>query len=105
MRQDQQELLDYQAQVSTNEDTFKRLLQRMRPDLYALLDMVDTTRLNPLVVFKIARQLLTIGQGTGYGEITIMIENGIVRFVNGEEKDRVNEPMFLPVVKADVDTT
>lgn len=88
-------LLDYQKQLSTNEDRFNYLFKKMRPDLWALGDLLNETKVNPFVLMKVARQLKLITMGTRYGQVTISLEDGIVRFIRGEESDRLNEPAVL----------
>lgn len=90
-----QEVFDYQKEVSNNQDTFVRILKKVRPDWYVLLDLLMYTKVNPLVLYRILRQLNNIAMGTGFGQVVIVIENGVVRFVRGEEADKLNEPLIL----------
>ena len=94
------DLQDYQAQVSSNEDTFNRMLKKIRPDIWVLMDLVDETKINPYILLKVIRQLKILSMGTGYGQVSINVEDGVVRFVRGEESDKLNEPIIL--VKKDV---
>lgn len=89
------ELQDYQAQVSSNEDTFKRMLKTLRPDMWMLYDVYESVKGNPLVMVRVLRQMHNIAMGTGYGQVTILIEGGVVRFVRGEESDKLNEPVVF----------
>lgn len=87
---------DYHAQQETNEGSFFELLKQLSPDLYVLIKMITTDNLSPTIFWKMARQLVNINAGTGYGDIHILIEDGVVRFINGTEKDKVNEPIVKP---------
>lgn len=86
--------LDYHEQQKQNEFAFKEMLKRIRPELFVLMDILDQTSINPLVVWKVIRQLNNIALGTGYGQVTVQIENGKVSFVRGEDSDRVNEELI-----------
>jgi hypothetical protein len=88
------EELDYYEQQKKNEFAFKEMLKQVRPELFVLMDILDQTSVNPIVIWKIIRQLNNIALGTGYGQVTVQIENGKVTFVRGEDSDRVNEMLI-----------
>lgn len=88
------ERTDYEKEVQNNEWIFKNMLKDIRPELYVLMDILDTTEINPIIVFKVIRQLNNIIMGTKYGNVTIQVENGICTFVRGEESDKVNEQLI-----------
>ena len=94
MKKDKAEL-DYYQQQSKNEFAFRQMLKNIKPDLYVLFDILDKTKVNPLVVWKVIRALNNIAIGNGYGTISIEIQKGQVLFVRGEESDRVNEPIII----------
>lgn len=85
----------YQEEQQNNELLFKEMLKKLRPDLYVLMDILDETGINPLVLWKVVRQLNNIAIGNRYGNVTIEIQKGIVLFVRGEESDRVNEELVI----------
>lgn len=87
------DLQDYHAQQNANENAFFEILKTLNAELYVLIKMIMNDNLNLAVFFKVARHLVNINSGTGYGDIHIMIEGNTVRFVNGMEKDKVNEPI------------
>lgn len=91
----QSEELDYYQQQAKNEFAFREMLKGVKPDLYVLFDILEKTKVNPLVVWKIIRALNNIAIGNGYGNISIEIQKGQVLFVRGEESDRLNEPILL----------
>ena len=78
-----------------NELIFKEMIRRVRPDLFVLIDLLDSTGINPLVVWKIVRQLANMSLGTGYGTIKIEIQNKVVTFVRGEEDDKLQEELLI----------
>ena len=87
--------ITYQEEQQNNELLFKEMLKKLRPDLYVLMDILDETGINPLVLWKVVRQLNNIAIGNRYGNVTIEIQKGIVLFVRGEESDRVNEELVI----------
>jgi len=86
--------VDYYKQQAKNEYAFREMLKTVKPDLYVIFDILQTTGINFFVVVKILRQLNNIALGTGYGTVSIDIQNGKVLFVRGEESDRVNEELI-----------
>ena len=89
------EAANYFKQQSKNEFAFKQMLKSVKPDLYVLFDILQKTRINPLVVWKTIRALNNIAIGNGYGTVTINVEKGQALFIRGEESDKVNEPLVL----------
>lgn len=88
------DLRDHHAQQKINEDAFFEILKQLSAELYVLIKMITSENLSPAIFYKIARQLVNINAGTRYGDIHILIEDGIVRFINGTEKDKVNETII-----------
>jgi len=89
------EELDYYKQQSRNEFAFREMLKVVKPDLFVLFDLLESTNVNVLVLLKIIRHIKNIDAGNGYGTISINIENGRVMFIKGEESDKVNEPAVV----------
>lgn len=85
---------DHYIQQEVNEKAFFEILKQISPELYVLNKILHQEKLSPSVFYKVARQLVNINSGTKYGDIHILIENGVVRFVNGTEKDKVEEPIL-----------
>lgn len=90
--------MDYAEQVEHNEFAFKELLKKARPDIWLLMDLIDNTRINYLILVKTMRHLDNIANGSKFGNVTIEIQNGVVTFVRGEESDRLNEPVIIPKI-------
>lgn len=82
---------DYYQQQEANENKFFDLLKQFSPDIYVLVKMITNEKLNLSVFWKLARHLVNISNGTGYGDIHVIIENNNIVFINGLEKDRVSE--------------
>jgi len=85
------EPLTYEKEVLHNEESFKRVMKIVRPDIFVLMDLIDTTGVNPYVVFHVIKHLNNLLLGTKYGNVLITVENGVVTFVRGEEATKLNE--------------
>jgi len=79
--------------VVHNEETFKVLMKNLRPDIFVLMDLLDSTDLNPYIIFHVIKHLNNIVMGTKYGNVLVSVENGIVTFVRGEEATKLNEQL------------
>ena len=64
-----------------------------------MFDLLDKTKVNYNIIYKVIYALSTIGNGNGYGTVTVTLENGKATFVRGEESNRVNEPIFIETHK------
>jgi len=95
------EELDYYKQQSKNEHSFREMLKIAKPDLYVIFDIMQTTGINFFVVVKILRQLNNIALGTGYGTVSVDIQDNKVLFVKGTESDRVNDDLIMKKPKND----
>ncbi len=78
-----------------NEELFYTLLQRFRPDLFVLADLIDKNNINYYVIFKILRQLINVGQGSHWGRVVINIQDNKVRNIDGIDSDKVEENIFI----------
>lgn len=85
----------YESEKQNNERAFKELLKKVRPELFVLMDLIDKTGLNPLILWKVMRHLNNIAIGNKYGKVIIQIEAGKVTFIYGEEADRINENILI----------
>ncbi len=84
---------DYNTLARYNEDSFKLQLKAFRPDIFVLMDLIDTTGINYYILFQVIRHLSNISMGNKYGKVTIEVENGTATFVRGEESTKLNEPL------------
>ncbi|MFA5246122.1 MAG: hypothetical protein WC380_12545 [Pedobacter sp.] len=85
---------DYYSIKKYNEEGFKLQLKAVRPDVFVLMDLLDTTGVNYYIIFQIIRQLNNIAMGNKYGTVTAQVENGVVTFVRGEESIKLNEDLI-----------
>lgn len=86
---------DYHEQKKLNEDQFKEIIKYSRPDIWAIMNTLDETGVNWKVIWKVIYALQNIALGTKYGQVNILIENNVVRFVRGESADKLNEPILI----------
>lgn len=98
------EEVDYYKQQANNEYSFRKMLETVKPDLYVIFDILQRTGINFFVVVKILRALNNIALGTGYGTVSIDIQNGKVLFVRGEESDRVNDDLIKKPQKGTIES-
>lgn len=84
----------YQEETDNNEKIFKDLVKRVRPDLFVLMDLLDETGINVLILLKYMRQLNNIALGNGYGEVVTEIVDKNVTFIRGIESDRLQVPVI-----------
>jgi hypothetical protein len=90
---------EYAKEVANNEYVFKELVRVVRPDIYVLMDILDKTRINTLMLFQVIRSANSIAMGSQYGKVVVQIENGVVTFVHGEESKKLNELLVRPEIK------
>jgi len=78
-----------------NRLVFKEMVRKMRPDIFVLMDILDNTGVNPMVVFKFIRQIKNLAEGAQWGSVEAIMEKGIVRSIRGIDHDKLNEPALL----------
>ena len=86
--------ITYQEEASKNEEAFKKLVHDIRPDIWSLLTIIDETKVNSFVIYKIILALHNVATTTKYGNVVVEVEDGIVRFVRGQSNSKVNEPLI-----------
>lgn len=83
----------YKKESDNNIKVFSEMIQRVRPDIWVLMDLLDNTGVDPFILLKIIRQINNIAIGSGYGQVVTAIEKGVVRYVRGEDVDKVELPI------------
>jgi hypothetical protein len=91
---DNMEQPDYKEQVNQNEKVFRDVAKNLRPDIFSVMDTMDTYNINYIVLLKIMEHLNKIGTGTKFGNLTVEIQDGIVTFVRSLESSRLNESVL-----------
>jgi hypothetical protein len=69
-----------------------QFIKDIDPDMYAVKEMIETTKVNPRVLPSIIRAVAGIGWGTGFGKVQIFIENRKVSQIKPEESDLIDSP-------------
>lgn len=87
--------LTYEEQQQQNEDKFGTALKAMRPDIWVIMNTLDQTRVNWVPVWKVIYAINNIATTTKYGKVVVDIQNNVVKFVYGENADKLNEPVLL----------
>lgn len=87
---------DYHAMQESNKKKFLDSLKIVMPEYHIVVDMMDKIRANPTILFHVMKHMGEIANGTGYGQVHIIIEEGLVRFVKGEHSTKLNEPVIQP---------
>ena len=82
---------DYKQESFQNEATLKEVVRTIRPDVFSLMDKLDTFGLNYIVLLKIMDHLQKIAEGTKFGTVSIEIQDNVVTFVRSLESSRLNE--------------
>jgi hypothetical protein len=85
---------DYQEQENKNKEQLVTLLKVARPDLLAIMQVLDDGSMNWKIVFHVLKALNQLASDTKYGTVTILVEDNIVRFIRGDHADKLNEPIF-----------
>lgn len=87
---------DYHQQQAHNREVLSEILRNVRPDIWVLMDLIDKTSINPVIVFKFLRQINNIVLGSKWGQVTIVINDGVAKYIRGEDTDKIEENIILP---------
>ncbi len=87
--------LTYQEEQDNNERIFSEMVQRIRPDIWVLMDLLNQTGVNPFILYKVIRQLNNIAIGSGWGEVTILINDRKAVRVAGTDTEKMSDQVVL----------
>lgn len=85
----------YQEEQENNERIFSEMIQKIRPDIYVLMDLIDATGVNPFILYKVIRQLNNVAIGSGWGEVTILVNNKRAVRVTGQDTEKMDDEVLL----------
>ncbi len=88
-----EDLTDYQVVEEKNKQTFMEMMRVAMPEFHIVALMMDKLQINPVILFHTMQHLYDIAQDSKYGQVHILIEDGIVRFIKGEHSTKLNEPV------------
>jgi len=94
---------DYYESRKYNNQKFMELIKVNMPEFYILADMVTKCQANPSILFHVIKHMGEIANGTGFGQVHIVIEEGVARFVRGEHSTRLNEPVIFNLGESSTD--
>lgn len=84
----------YELEQENNLHAFREVVRTARPDIFVLMANLDETHVDGFNLIKVIRHMAQIANGSKYGQVHIMIENGIVTFVKGEEAEKIGTPVL-----------
>ncbi len=87
--------ITYQEEKDNNERIFSEMIQKIRPDIYVLMDLLNQTGVNPFILYKVIRQLNNVAIGSGWGEVTILVNNGEAVQVSGKDTEKLKESVII----------
>lgn len=91
----------YDRELEHNNKQFMEALKAARPDIWVIADNLDNMGMDPYILIKIIRQIHNIAIGSGYGQVVVAMEKGVVRYVRGEDVDKIELPVFKRQAKLD----
>lgn len=74
-----------------NLEKYYDVIRQLDPELYMIKIALEETKINPLVLPKVIRQLSNLAMGTGYGKVQIFMARGTITQIKGEESDEFND--------------
>lgn len=87
--------LTYQEEKENNEKIFSEMVQRVRPEIYVLMDLIDSTGVNPFILYKVIRQLNNIAIGSGWGEVTVLVNNKRAVRISGIDTEKMDDDVII----------
>lgn len=88
------ESIDYQKERENNERIFSEMVQRLRPDVWVLMDLLDKTGINYYILYIVIKQLYNLATGTKFGQVVISVTDNVVYTVKGEEVNKIDAPIL-----------
>lgn len=85
---------DQPEQEANNREVFMKALKDVDPNLWVVASLLEETKVNPRVVMKIIHHLNKIAMGAGWGSVTTVLQNGIIKYVQGAETEKIEEPII-----------
>lgn len=85
---------DYYEVQKKNQEQVLSMLRIALPEFHLVATQMVKSLSNPVILFHVIQHMAEIASGTGYGQVHIVIEEGIVRFVRGEHSTKLNEPVI-----------
>ena len=87
--------LTYQEEKENNERIFSEMIQKIRPEIYVLMSLIDSTGINPFILYKVIRQLNNVAIGSGWGQVVVLVNNRKAVRVEGVDTEKMNDDVIL----------
>ena len=87
--------VSYEEEQSNNRRAFYELVQKVRPEIFVLMDLIDATGVNPFILYKVIRQLNNIAIGSGWGEVTVLLNSGKAVRVSGTDTEKMSDEVLV----------
>ena len=85
----------FQQEKENNERIFLEMVRQVRPEIYVLMDLIDQTGVNPFILYKVIRQLNNVAIGSGWGEVTVLVNNKRAVRVTGQDTEKMDDEVIL----------
>ena len=95
MKQAKKQPPNYQDQIKQNEQLFYALLERVRPDLFVLADVIDTNQINVFILLQFIKHLLKVSLANGTGRIHVFVQESKVTRIEGIDTQQFNENVTM----------
>ena len=86
--------MSYEEEIKNNNAMFFKILRESRPDLEILLNLFEDGKINIAIIINFIYALNKIINGSGYGKISVDIQDNEVTFIRGEEITKIIEPII-----------
>lgn len=86
---------EYEKEKENNERVFNEMVQRVRPEIFVLMDLLDATGVNPFILYKVIRQLHNLAIGSKWGQVVVLVNNGKAVKVEGVDTEKMNDDVLL----------
>jgi len=86
--------MSYDDESKNNNEMFLKILKETRPELSILFNLLEDGKINLAIIINFIYVLNKIISGSGYGKITVDIQENQVTFIRGEEIHKLIEPII-----------
>lgn len=78
-----------------NHEQYDEFIRKLNPELYMIHIALQETNLNPLIIPHVIRALGNLSLGTGFGEVTLIMRDGMIAQIRGYESIVINEKVTI----------
>lgn len=81
--------------MSDNTEKFMETIKTLDPELYVVKMALIESGVPPMAIVKLIRSLGNIALGTGFGKVSVFIQDRKITQIKGEESVQVNELIII----------